>query len=99
MRVSSRRSAVVVAVVMALLVAPVPDVGAAPALARTLLPEAGQFYPVSARVASAVSIPASGTTSLQVSGVGGIPAAGNVATVALNLTVRGSGGGGRLLLA
>ncbi|MFC4121074.1 fibronectin type III domain-containing protein [Nonomuraea zeae] len=59
-------------------------------------PQAGQFYAVRGRVASALDIAAGATATVKVAGVAGVPATG-VASVALNLAAKGTGGTGSLI--
>jgi hypothetical protein len=69
----------------------------ATAAVPAVAPEAGQFYPVRGRVASAQTVAAGATATVQVAGRVGVPVSG-VATVAVNLTARGSGGANRLMV-
>ncbi|MFI6457054.1 fibronectin type III domain-containing protein [Streptosporangium amethystogenes] len=75
---------------------------AKPRLAATLSaapdsPQAGQFFAVRGRAANAVDIAANATATVKVAGVAGVPTAG-VATVALNLAAKGTGGSGSLVV-
>ncbi|MFC4532686.1 amidase domain-containing protein [Sphaerisporangium dianthi] len=58
--------------------------------APALTPAAGQFFPMRGRVANNIEIPAGATTTVQVAGVAGVPAA-DVASVALVVTAKGQG--------
>ncbi|WP_433359050.1 fibronectin type III domain-containing protein [Streptosporangium sp. CA-115845] len=60
-------------------------------------PQPGQFFAVRGRAANAVNIAANATATVKVAGVAGVPTAG-VATVALNLAAKGTGGSGSLVV-
>ncbi|MEV3984528.1 fibronectin type III domain-containing protein [Nonomuraea sp. NPDC049758] len=59
-------------------------------------PQPGQFYPVRGRVASALDVAAGATATVKVAGVAGVPATG-VASVALSVAAKGTGGAGSLV--
>lgn len=66
-----------------------------PATPAGAAPEAGQYVPVSpVTVVNNVSLPAGGTTTATVTNVGGIPAAANVASVAVNVIANQPAGSG-----
>jgi hypothetical protein len=70
-----------------------------PATPAGAAPEAGQYVPVSpVTVVNNVSLPAGGTTTATVTNVGGIPAAANVASVAVNVIANQPAGSGYLQL-
>ncbi|WP_146059153.1 hypothetical protein [Actinomadura rubteroloni] len=51
-------------------------------------PEAGQFYPTRVRIMDNAQVPARGTTTIQVTGQGGLPTA-DISSVALNIGAKG----------
>ncbi|TDE34050.1 fibronectin type III domain-containing protein [Actinomadura sp. 6K520] len=70
---------------------------AAPKAADPAAPQPGQFYSVRGRAAGPLDIAAGATATVRVAGVAGVPAS-KVATVALNLASKGTGGAGSLVV-
>ena len=70
-----------------------------PAAPAGAVPEAGQYVPVPpATVVDNLSLPAGGTTTVTVTGTGGVPAAAGVSAVAVNVIANQPAGSGYLQL-